>query len=146
MRGANYSGNCSGFDQLLIRSFQMNTGSGFCAGCADPFAGEPAPTRMSQPSKSVRPLWERVHPRRGPQRTHKSNQCTLLVHDYRKSHRKSALFAINPPPDARKRPLLSRPRHFRALACNLLPCEAGKLGRLSAPGNTLFPGQRPTAL
>ncbi len=33
MRGANYSGNCSGFDQLLIRSFQINVGSGFCGAC-----------------------------------------------------------------------------------------------------------------
>ena len=73
-------------------------------------------------------------------------QCTLLVRCYQNSHLKGAFLPASPAPNARKRPLLSRPRHFRALACNLLPCEAGKLGRLSAPGNTLFPGQRPTAL
>lgn len=57
----------------------------------------------------------------------------------------SAFFALPQPLIARNRPLLSRSRHFRALACNLLSCEAGKLGRLSAPSDTLFPGQRPTA-
>jgi len=44
MRGANYIGNCSGFDQLLIRSFEINARPGFWGACSGPFAGKPAPT------------------------------------------------------------------------------------------------------
>ncbi len=43
MRGANYIGNCSGFDQLLIRSFEINVWAGFCAACSGSSRVNPLP-------------------------------------------------------------------------------------------------------
>ncbi|MDZ4018757.1 hypothetical protein PssiTeo3_20980 [Pseudomonas sichuanensis] len=45
MRGANYIGNCSGFDQLLIRSFEINVWVGFCAACSGSSRVNPLPQR-----------------------------------------------------------------------------------------------------
>ena len=139
MRGANYIGNCSGFEQLLYRR------SDFIA-CVALIAGKPAPTGHSQASSVAPYRWAPLAGDKALKEGTPSKIRTISVRKCQNPHLKSAHFNPSPGQNARKRPLLSRARHFRALACNLLPCEAGKLGRLSAPSNTLFPGQRPTAL
>ncbi len=76
MRGANYSGNCSGFDQLLIRSFQINAGGGFCLACSSSFAGEPAPTGTPDISKVVlSPVGAGLPAKRPSKKAHNSSHA-----------------------------------------------------------------------
>ena len=77
MRGANYSGNCSGFDQLLIRSFQINARSRICGACAGLFASaHPVGADLSamRPSNKARTL------RRALVWCSTLNFCLLRVH------------------------------------------------------------------
>ena len=109
----------------------------------------PLPQDGAKPDSTAIPVGTGLPGRRAAakrSRERPAKMRTDLVRNSQFPHLKGALLLgpilINAP----ERPLLSQARHFRALACNLLSCEAGKLGRLSAPSNTLFPGQRPTAL
>ena len=86
MRGANYIGNCSGFDQLLIRSFEINECARFCAACYRPFAGKPAPTGTAQIPQAVQipvgaGLPAKMTPHTiSPMREHASRQWAYIRH------------------------------------------------------------------
>ncbi|MNH06593.1 hypothetical protein D3C79_659650 [compost metagenome] len=144
MRGANYIGNCSGFDQLLIRSFEINAGGGFCPACSGPFAGSPAPTGTAHISKVVpSPVGAGEPAKRPSKKAHNSSNahywCTdtkiriLRVHFYPPTLRQM-------PANAPFYPALAIFGHWHAI-CSLV--RQVSLADYPRPATPFFQGSGP---